>query len=145
MSVLCFKSGYKYQLHSPFKLTINIKPEKDIITHYIQLNTQGELLLNKGYAWDGASGPAPDFDNAMTGALVHDALYQLIRHGELSKSYKDEADYIFYELCIRSGLNRPTAWIYYKAVQKFGDPHIKKSAIRPTNHLPKHLPCICKS
>src|SRR3990167_5137648 len=37
------------------------------------------LYIFEGYAWDGPSGPAIDTKNFMVGALVHDALYQLMR------------------------------------------------------------------
>ena len=49
-----------------------------------RLNTKGHLIIKRSYAWDGPSGPTIDTKNFMRGSLVHDALYQLMRHEHLS-------------------------------------------------------------
>jgi len=54
---------------------------RDIVTQFISLDRNGRLVVKKGYRWDGPSGPTIDSDSFMRGALVHDALYQLLRGG----------------------------------------------------------------
>ena len=90
-----YRSGYKYQLATRYSILINIKPKKDIKTEFIKLDAKGKLTIKRGYAWDGPSGPVVDTKENMRASLVHDALYQLMRHEELStKAYKDKADKI---------------------------------------------------
>lgn len=78
MGCILYKEGYKYQLAEEYTISIPIKPDSNIISDYIDLNNDGELVIKKGYAWDGPSGPTIDSLNFMRGSLVHDALYQLI-------------------------------------------------------------------
>ena len=61
-------------------LTANLTVPKDInlLTSYIDLSTGGLLKINTGYSWNGATG-IPDTQANMLAALVHDALYQLMR------------------------------------------------------------------
>ena len=72
-------SGYKYQLYADEWMHTNIKPSDKIVTEYIELWLDGWMLVKKGYAWDGPSGPTWDTDDTMTPSLFHDAAYQLMR------------------------------------------------------------------
>ena len=72
-----YRSGYKYQLVEEYQVRVSLIPENDIKTDFIELSTEGMLIIKKGYAWDGPSGPTIDTPNFMRGSLVHDALYQL--------------------------------------------------------------------
>jgi len=118
-----YRADYKYQLANAYKVTISIKPKEDIETNFIELDTNGVLLVNKGYAWDGPSGPVIDTDENMRASLVHDALYQLMRQGDLSsRSHRKEADQIFKDICIEDGVSRFRASAYYKALRKYGKP-----------------------
>ena len=56
-SFIEYRGGYKYQLAADYSIKINIKPEKDIDTKFIKLDTKGNLTIIEGYAWDGPSGP----------------------------------------------------------------------------------------
>ena len=111
---------------------IGIEPLRNIETEYIDLTTNGELIIKKGYAWNGASG-IPDTSNIMRGSLVHDALYQLMRtvdHFD-KETYRDPVDRLLQQMCIKDGMNSIFAWIVYKAVKTFGDP-----AADPVNRKP---------
>ena len=80
-----YRSDYKYQLASDYRIQIPIRPAADIDTEFIRLATDGELTVKKGYAWDGPSGPVIDTKKNLRAALVHDALYQLMRNAKLNK------------------------------------------------------------
>ena len=96
-----------------------------------------KLTINKGYAWDGASG-APDWKTVMRAALVHDALYQMLRntpHPQLEKKEREKirkaADELFREIMHTDGTPSFFVWLFYKGVRTFG----KRSA-DPKNARP---------
>jgi hypothetical protein len=115
-----YKDGFKYQLVEQYADNIRVFPEKDINTDFVTLTLAGTILINKGYAWDGPSGPTFDTKSFMRGSLVHDALYQLIRLGHLDADQKDVADRLLREMCIEDGMSSIRAWWVYNAVRKFG-------------------------
>ncbi len=55
-----YRSEYKYQLASEYKIKIPILPAEDIVTEFVDLDTSGELTVKNAYAWDGPSGPVID-------------------------------------------------------------------------------------
>lgn len=118
--MIYYKSGYKYQLDSDYiyylSFDILIPIEKD----FFFIN-QDEMIIKKGYAWDGPSGPSFDTKNFMRGSLVHDVLYQAIREKELPSSYRELADKELYLICRKDGMSRFRAWYVLKAVRLFGD------------------------
>ena len=118
--MMTYKKGYKYQLVDDYRIRIEIFPEFDINTRYIQLSNTGILTLKAGYAWDGPSGPTFDTKNFMRGSLVHDALYQLLRGGELSSLHRNYIDCLLREICLQDDMSRIRAWYVYKAVVKAG-------------------------
>jgi hypothetical protein len=73
-----YSRGYKYQLEETFVINIPIKPEKPCQNKWASLNSEGRLVIEEGYAWDGPSGPTFDTKNFMRGSLVHDILYQFM-------------------------------------------------------------------
>ena len=112
---------YKYQLMEEFVILIDIQPAADIDLQFLGLSAAGQLRIAKGYAWDGPSGPTIDTKDFMRGALVHDALYQLMRLSQLDHTqYRDRADRILQELCRQDGMSAFRAWYVYHALQLFG-------------------------
>lgn len=114
---------YKYQLVSSYSLFLPLNDKINGITYegdYVELRDFGELVVRKGYAWDGASGPAIDTVDFMRGSLVHDALYQLIRLKILPESYRIEADRLLRKICMQDGMSRIRAWYVYVVVRVFG-------------------------
>ena len=92
----------------------------------------GTIFVNKGYAWDGASGPVFNTKNTLVASLVHDALYQaqrlnLIEHNSTNRKNADEN---FYELLKYFGVNPIRCKIWYLAVRFFG----KKSTTKIQNN-----------
>lgn len=122
MKEIFYKSGYKYQLMRDFEMRINIIPSygEEIKTEYLSLYTNGLLKIKKGYCWDGPSGPTIDTNNFMRGALIHDALYQLIRMRHLRMDQRINADQELYNICIEDGMSRIRATYVYWAVRLFG-------------------------
>ncbi len=112
---------YKYQLREDYTIKIPIKPEENISTDFIKLDTERNLTIKTKYAWDGPSGPTIDTRNFMRGSLIHDALYQLMREKHIDIETRDEADQLLRQQCIEDGMSRLRAWIVYKAVKWFGE------------------------
>lgn len=122
-----YKKGYKYKLED----NLYYRPTKVLLGEKIKINSpyinyiDEELEIKEGYAWDGASF-AIDTDTFMIGALVHDALYQLIREGYLDKKYRKACDEELIDKCKRDGMCWLRRKYVYLGVRLFG-----KSAIKP--------------
>jgi hypothetical protein len=70
------------------------------------------LIIRRGYAWDGASGPTWDTLEAKRASLVHDVLYQMISEGQLPLPAREQADQLFLDLLKEDGMSkiRRTLW-----------------------------------
>lgn len=136
-SFIRYRSGYKYQLVEEYRVTVATLPETDVATDYIDLSVDGELTIKKGYAWDGPSGPTIDSSNFMRGSLVHDALYQLIRHDYLNRSWKDTADRELQRMCREDGMSAIRAWWVYRGVKWFGKPAVMPESRKPILEAPR--------
>ncbi len=113
-----YRSGYKYQLVESHEVEVNITPEKDVETEYIDLTTRGLLTVKQGYAWDGPSGPTIDTKNFMRGSLVHDALYQLMRNKHIEQNWRKQADLELKRICREDGMSKLRAWYVHRAVHR---------------------------
>jgi hypothetical protein len=123
---IVYSEGYKYQLENDFVITVSISGW-NLKTPFIQLDPNGTLLIKKGYAWDGPSGPAIDTKDFMRGALVHDAIYQLMRDWGLDRNLRSIADRIMRDICILDGMSKIRAYYTYLGVRAFGGPSSKAS------------------
>ena len=133
-----YKKGYKYQLAEQYQDTISIIPDHDIVSDYIDLDTQGSIVIKKGYAWDGPSGPTVDTRNFMRGSLVHDALYQLMRANQLDRQrWRNPADRLLQQMCREDGMNRLRAWWVYKGVDWFAEKATRESQRKRIITAPK--------
>lgn len=114
---------YKYQLTEPYAIDLEgrfpdtPRPMKE--GRFVSI-IGGWLFLRKGYAWDGPSGPTFDTPSFMRGSLVHDALYQLIREGQLGVEHRKAADQLLRRICREDGMSAVRAWWVYQAVRIFG-------------------------
>jgi Protein of unknown function (DUF1353). len=123
MDKIRFKDGYKYQLNEDYSIKIPIYPHEAITTPFINLYEDGRLIIFKGYAWDGPSGPTIDTPSFMRGSLVHDALYQLMRESHLDHHiHREMADKILVTICLKDGMLPLRAKMVYQAVRLFADP-----------------------
>lgn len=115
-----YEGGYKYQLALDYALQTRIIPPSPVHHDYFILDMSGHLVVRKGYAWDGASGPTIDTSDSMRAALVHDCLYQMIGMGALPVEYREQIDYIFYDILCEDGMPSFRAWAWLRAVRAFG-------------------------
>lgn len=138
---LAYKKGYKYQLQKTVRYMIDIKGYC-IVTEYIELFEDGVIVIKKGFAWDGASGPTIDTKNTMLGSLVHDALYQLIRNEHLPLELRDKADREIQKICKEQGMSSIRAYLWYKGLKWFGE---KAAKVKKKVHriLIKRKEAIC--
>lgn len=125
-----YKQGYKYQLQEYYIIDVGIKLKYHIGNSYTELTRKGNLIIFKGYAWNGASG-VPDFKFFLLPSLVHDALYQLMREGHLPRHYRKEVDMLFATMSSdRLGIGG-FALIIYWVLQTFAGKASTEENIRP--------------
>lgn len=94
-------SGFEWaDLTKPIPDVISLVPILKAGEHGPELDLV-KICIWKGYAWDGASGPAIDTPNYRTGSKIHDVLYQLIRLEVLAntKENRFRADEVLYKVC----------------------------------------------
>lgn len=123
---MLYSSGFEYQLREDFFIQTAIRPEVPAKFLFVELNTEGMLFIKKGWAWDGASGPTFDTKSSMVAAMVHDALYGLMKRELLARKYKTEADKLFYDLLIEDGMWKWRAKLWYEAVKDMGCDALRK-------------------
>lgn len=114
--------NYKYQLKEDLGVQTSVCPGWAIADDFMRLGVSGYLTIKSGYAWDGASGPTIDTRNSMRAGLVHDALYQLMRNGNLPQEWREAADREFYRILRADGMWTWRAWIWWRAVRRLAAP-----------------------
>ena len=124
MNTINYKSGYKYQLTEQYVHRLSFKIPHVSRVYIYREGSEGTklgdtLIIKRGYAWDGPSGPTFDSKTFMRGSLIHDALYQLIRNGVLPITYRDLVDHELYLTCLADGMMPMRAWWVWKAVKFF--------------------------
>ncbi len=145
MECISYKKGYKYQLFEQYSTDITIKPDVDISSSgdYVTLSKMGEIVIKKGYAWDGPSGPTVDTLNFIRGSLIHDALYQLMRENKLDRNVdRDPSDRLLQQMCKEDGMSSYRAWWVYQGVSKFGNPAADLANKKPIVKAPKSYNAI---
>lgn len=138
MARIAYKGGFKYQLaeRCEFEVSLDLYFPDRIVTDYLILQ-EGNLIIKKGYAWDGPSGPTIDTKNFMRGSLVHDALYQLMRMGFLGETYRKAADKELRRLCLEDGMWSIRAWWVYVSVRWFGGSAASTLNVKPILYAPR--------
>jgi hypothetical protein len=122
MKKVDYKGGYKYQLIKD--ATIKAAFPDCNMNNWIVID-RGSLTVQRGYAWDGPSGPTIDTENFMRGSLFHDALYQLMRENRIGKQHRDAADKLLRKVCREDGMSRLRSKWVYLGVKWFGAKNIK--------------------
>lgn len=133
---IMYRSGYKYQLVEAHEVQIRLQPPADVRTEFIDLSTSGVLTIRKGYAWDGASGPARDTKNIMRGSLIHDALYQLMRNDKIGQEWREQADLEFKTICLQDGMSRLRAWYVHRGARGGGGPAASPESRKAVHRAP---------
>ena len=135
-----YRSDYKYQLAFDYEISISIIPRSDIKTEFIDLDNHGKMVVKKGYAWDGPSGPVIDTKKNLRASLVHDALYQLMRNKKLkARTHRKAAGQIFKDICRKDGVSRFWASRFYKALRRFGKPAASPEKKKKVFRVPKGI------
>lgn len=118
---ITYRIGCKYQLCDDYihALPGTFKYFKTFDSDFVYYKYP-ELVIKKGYAWDGASSVARDTRDIMRASLVHDALYLAMRTGMLPIEAKPLADKELFKISRRDGMSRFRATYTYLAVKIFG-------------------------
>ena len=113
-------TSYKYQLYEPYNLNLpaEFSGQMANLSHIILVNNL--LHIKAGYAWNGAT-CAWDTKTFMKGSLEHDALYQLMRQGEMTRELRIEADRLLRHTCLGAGMSKFRADYVYNAVRLFAE------------------------
>ena len=118
-----YSEGYKYQLEELYACQTTIVGElieDDLFTLY----QTGLLVIRKGFAWDGASGPTFDTKNSMRASLVHDVFCVCMRDGRLDFERQDAVNEFFRQMCIEDGMPewRARVWFWGVEIGDAGNP-----------------------
>jgi len=115
-------NGWKYELMSPLSVYVP-ELENVFIDHPFGKIEGGSITVEKGYAWDGATG-IPDNPDNMRASLFHDFLYQLMREGSLDRSHRDIADQLCKRLCLADGMDEGWVDFVYNGLKVFGKSYV---------------------
>lgn len=112
-----YSEGYKYQLEALYACETPVTGtliEDDLFTLY----ESGLLVIRRGFAWDGASGPTFDSKSSMRASLVHDVFCICMRDGRLSyEKWQDTVNEFFRQQCIEDGMWHWRAGLWHAAVE----------------------------
>lgn len=111
-----YKAGYKYQLVADYTHFSQLTGHA-CRNSFCSLEPDGQLLIHAGYAWDGPSGPTIDTRNFMRGSLIHDALYQFLREGQLPADRRKEADQELDRCLKQDGMSAARRWWVYTGLR----------------------------
>ena len=94
-----YRKVYKYVLEGDYsvELPASLWAKKQIGNEFVFVS-RNMLVLRRGYAWDGCSGPTIDTETTMRAGGIHDPLYQLLREGFLLPSRRVHVDRFFREI-----------------------------------------------
>lgn len=122
-----YKSGYRYKLDEAYLYQLPFSAPNATVREGWVVIINGQLAIANGYAWDGASSGLPWTPKKwIRPSLVHDALYQFIREGQLPMERREDADMVFYQLMRENQVNVIVAFTAYLAVRVFGNYCLRK-------------------
>lgn len=123
MKSIHYKSGYKHVLARDHHDHLGWSPGIPVWHRFFAINPDGTLLIHRGYAWNGASGPCPDTKGIMRASLKHDLAYQCFREGLLPSHFRKASDKQLkadYLADSRNPLKHLLAPVIYRAVRVGG-------------------------
>ena len=134
--------GYKYLVAEVYRCAVPELVGVTVDTSWFTIQG-GELVVQPGYAWNGASGPAIDTPITMQASLVHDVGYQCVRAGFLTVAFRGTFDAILWRLMRpKAGASKLTAaWgetralYYFAAVRAFGWSAAKHKDVEPQHKI----------
>ena len=105
------KKTFHYAL--PFPVP---EAEPEIRVGKIHLTRGGQLTIERGFVWDGASGPTIDTPSCKRASLVHDVGYILMDLLILPDTYKPKFDTLFRAMLKEDGMPWWRRRPWYRAV-----------------------------
>jgi len=139
MKPIYYRDGYRYQLAEDFDMHTPIRPMGGLTaeSEYITLTGNNRLYIKAGYAWNGANFVA-DRPGNMRAALVHDALYQLMRLDLVDRrTQRRPADRLFVKMCREDGIGFILARAYAIGLWVGGKPSTMPTSSRAVLMAPK--------
>ncbi len=127
--------GYDHRLHNRLVFMTPIRLEKSYIAQFLELHTDGRLVIKPGYCWDGPSGPTWKDKTNMEPSCFHDAMYQLMRLEIIEAGeWREWTDVEFVRQCKKRKMNWLRARIYLWAVREYGEGNSKPET-KPRNKI----------
>lgn len=113
-----YREGYKYQLAEDYRVATPIVTGTLVEHEFYSLLGNGDLLVRRGYAWDGASGPTFDTKSSMRPSMVHDCFCQMMRDRTLDYGeWQDRVNELFRLMCVEDGMWGWRAALWHRAVE----------------------------
>lgn len=134
---ITYRSKYKFQLYKDYWVKTNILVNEPVGNDYTILDSDGSLLIKKGYAWDGVTGLFFTPKSLLRATLVHDALYQLMRENRLDRVNKGKADKLLFGMSVKDSFLLPCAVCMYIIVSWFGRKFTDPANDRPILTAPR--------
>lgn len=94
---------YKYRLAREYHVQIPLYGRAGG-TFLLEIDAKGWLWFDKGYCWDGPSGPTIDTPGSLRASLIHDGMYALLKLGVLQPEAKALADVILRDTYIEDAM-----------------------------------------
>ena len=119
MCSIKYSKGYKYRIEGRYisPESTGVYPPSDIVTKFITLRKSGILIIEDGYASDGASGTTFDTKSSMRGSFEHDALCQLVRERYLPDSWMHAINKRAHKVWLQDRMLKVRAWYWYRAIE----------------------------
>lgn len=134
---VAYISGFKYQVQDDFFIKIPCLSQfAPLETFYFSIKEDGSVLLKKGFASDGPSGPTIDTPDSIAGAFIHDMLYECMRKGLIPRDFRKTSDKIIRDVCIKHGMPKIRAWMWYYMLRWFGEKNVLASSRRKVKFAP---------
>lgn len=128
--MLAYSKGYYYMAEETYSIKTPITGYL-VLDVYYSLSKQGLIEIYRGYAWDGPTGYLK-LNSLIRPSAIHDVLCQMMREEKIPHDLYPVANQIFYEECLKSGLNKVHAKIIKLAVDLFKPGNPKKGLVHPT-------------
>lgn len=120
MKKIAFVEADKFILAEDYRDVAPFKPHKTIITSYGAFYADGTYKVSKGFLFS-ANSPAINTLDSRRGAMIHDFFYCLMKDAHLSREYRYDVDYYFYNILLEDGMIPLRALAWFKAVRIGGD------------------------
>jgi len=125
-----YSKGYKYQLRATEYIQTSLRPKETAYAPLVTLYTDGMLVIQTYFAWDGCSGPTWDDKTNARGCLAHDALCYLMRMGALPQKYLGQVDAEVKRIMLIDGAIPCRAKYYGKGLKLIGGGYAKPKNAR---------------